>query len=137
MTDKIYIGSTVKKLCQRMDAHRTNHKYNGPISSKIILEYPDHYIELVESYPCNSKEELNAREGLWIRKNPTCINIRVAGRLKDESNKVGRDKRKEQTKIYNKKYYQLKKTISTLQTDEEVLHQTSLDCAELMAQILL
>ena len=35
--------------------------------------------ELIESYPCASKEELNAREGYYIR-NTECVNKLVAGR---------------------------------------------------------
>ena len=36
-------------------------------------------IELVENYACNSKEELNAREGFYIQNNE-CVNKLVAGR---------------------------------------------------------
>ena len=40
-------------------------------------------IELVELYPCDSKEELNRREGHWI-KNEECVNKSVAGRTRKE-----------------------------------------------------
>ena len=37
------------------------------------------YIELIESYPCNSKEELKAKEGYYIRERAT-LNMLIAGR---------------------------------------------------------
>ena len=40
-------------------------------------------IELIESFPCASNEEKNAREGYWI-KNTDCINKRIAGRSERE-----------------------------------------------------
>ena len=41
------------------------------------------YIELIETYPCNSKEELGAREGQWIRQIGT-LNKNVSGRSSKE-----------------------------------------------------
>ena len=68
---KIYIGSTTKQyLSQRMDTHRGNYKQwkkgnGGNVSSYILF---DEYglencnILLLESYPCNSKDEKAAKE---------------------------------------------------------------------------
>lgn len=74
-TDKIYIGSTCCALPKRF----YEHKYSGnQCSSKEMLEYNDCYIELLESYPCNSKEELTKREGELIRENKdNCVNIKI------------------------------------------------------------
>ena len=83
-TDKIYIGSTTQKLSQRMTKHRNHYKYKKtPLNSYELMSYDDCYIELLENYPCNSKEELCKKEGEYIRKlNST--NKRIAGRTKKD-----------------------------------------------------
>jgi len=85
-TDKYYIGSTNQKtLAQRLGKHRINYtqylsnKY-GYMSSYEILQYTDHYIELLELYPCNTKDELHRREGELIRQYKSdVINIVIPG----------------------------------------------------------
>lgn len=79
-TDLIYIGATCQQLSQRMSTHRaTTNKTN----SKVILEFGDAYIELLENYPCNNKEELSKKEGEHIRSR-NCCNKQIAGRTKSE-----------------------------------------------------
>lgn len=99
-TDDIYIGSTTLALSKRMVKHRE--KLNAPsqrwLSSLLILEQGDAYIELIELFPCNSKEELEKREGELIRTTPHTVNIRVAGGRPEEENKE-----------YKKKYHELHK----------------------------
>ena len=87
MCDKYYIGSTNHKtLAQRLGKHRGNYKEylkdnNNYISSFEILQYTDHYIELLEIYPCNTKDELRRREGEIIRQYKSeIVNISIAGR---------------------------------------------------------
>ena len=41
------------------------------------------YIELVEAFPCNNKEELRAIEGHYIRERGT-LNHRISGRTNNE-----------------------------------------------------
>ena len=41
------------------------------------------FIELVELYPCTTKEELRARDGHFIRERGT-LNTKVAGRTRKE-----------------------------------------------------
>ena len=70
-TEGKYIGSTTVLLCKRMAEHRSNYKKylkNGRkyITSYDILKYDSAKIVLIENYPCNSKEELEARERYWI-----------------------------------------------------------------------
>lgn len=82
-TDVIYIGSTVKSLSERMGSHKSNYtRYkqglHNYVSSYQILEYDDAIIELIENYPCESKQELLAREGYYIKNNPKCINKHIA-----------------------------------------------------------
>ena len=61
---KYYIGATTKRLCQRMAQHRQN--YNKYVDKKVdhdcsfdILQFSDAQIQLLESYECNTKDELN------------------------------------------------------------------------------
>jgi hypothetical protein len=108
-TDKIYIGSTVKKyLCNRLAEHNSHYKcfLNGKsnnVTSFEIIKLGDSYIELLELFPCNSKLELNKREGELIREHKNnCVNSYVAGRTGKEYNIECADKRKET----NKQHYE-------------------------------
>lgn len=88
-TDNVYIGSTTKSLSARMSNHRANYilylngKYHYTTSIEVV-SIPGAYIELVEEFPCNNKEQLNKREGEIIRSTATCVNKRVEGRTKEE-----------------------------------------------------
>lgn len=109
-SDEVYIGSTTEKLCVRMAKHRRHYKCykNGKhhyITSFILLEHDDAYIELLENCPCNNKEELLKNEGRWIRKTPQCVNTRVEGRTKQEY----RQENKEHCQKYDKEYYEKNK----------------------------
>lgn len=89
-TDEVYIGSTCKPLSARMAGHR--YAYNQYLegnnqpstTANKLLEYEDAYIELIENYPCNSKEELNKREGEIIRSTFNCINKTIPKRTPKE-----------------------------------------------------
>ena len=83
-TDKIYIGSTWRPLADRFNNHKSSFTLHQRglknfTSSSEILEFGDAYIELLELFPCKTKEELHAREGHWIRTTETCVNHRTAG----------------------------------------------------------
>ena len=93
-----YIGSTVDSLEERFDEHqrwykkwinsgkqRTSGMY---CSSAEILKYPDSKIELVENYPCNSKEELREYEGSFQNPGVNCVNLKKAGRAFAEWHKT-------------------------------------------------
>ena len=75
-TEDVYIGSTTQPLAVRFAGHRA---MRGKCSSLAVLQHPDAYIELVELYPCGTKEELNKREGEIIRFT-SCVNKNIAGR---------------------------------------------------------
>lgn len=88
-TEDIYIGSTTQPLSKRLAKHRSDYKQwkisnTNYITSYEILQYEDVYIELLESFPCNSKNELERKEGECIRNEPKCINKIIAGRNKKE-----------------------------------------------------
>jgi hypothetical protein len=95
-TDKMYIGSTIDTLHNRFRKHKT--KKN--CSSIEVLHHLDCYIQLIQMFPCNSKQELNRQEGKYILNND-CVNKRVAGRTKKEYD--------EQNKDIKKQYYQKNK----------------------------
>jgi hypothetical protein len=137
-TDIFYIGSTTQALHQRLSGHRRDFKKWSAdneninfITSFEILKYEDHYIELLEIFPCNSKKELNKREGQHIRSQEKCVNKCIAGRTRlewendnkkniieyhikyrdehQEQIKKYRDENKEQNLEYQKQYYETNK----------------------------
>lgn len=68
---KYYIGATTKRLCQRMAQHRQN--YNKYVDKKVdydssfdILQFSDAQIQLLESFECNNKDELNNKLQTYI-----------------------------------------------------------------------
>ena len=80
-TEKIYIGSTsLKYLSERFAHHRCtfNNQLIHKISSAEILKFNDAKIILIETFPCNSKDELHSREQFWIDHSDykhLCVNI--------------------------------------------------------------
>lgn len=84
LTDDIYIGSTTSPLSTRMVSHRTKFKNGIYITSHEILKHGDAYIELVEDYPCDNKEQLHRREGQVIRATEKCVNKSIPCRTPAE-----------------------------------------------------
>jgi hypothetical protein len=87
--DLTYIGSTCEPtLARRLSGHVTSHKLckngtYGKTSSFQVIETGNYEISLLELYPCNSKDELTARERFYIETND-CVNKRIEGRTKKE-----------------------------------------------------
>ena len=90
--NKCYIGSTCESLSKRMERHRKRYKeyIKGRIEKKttaidILNEFgiENCTIQLIENYPCQSKEELFKREGEHI-KATECVNRQIAGRTQQE-----------------------------------------------------
>ena len=75
-----------------------------------LMEYDDVYIELVEAVPTSSKEELNRKEGEWIRKTPNAVNRCVAGRTSREYKKEHPDRRYRNRREYQREYRRRLKT---------------------------
>jgi hypothetical protein len=118
----IYIGSTCKKLCQRIAQHRKSYKrylegnFNYITSFK-ILENDDYDIILIEEVNCENKEQLRARERYYIE-SLECVNKKIEGRTKKEYDKDNKDKikkyyvdNKNKIKKYTEEYRQLNKDI--------------------------
>jgi len=106
----VYYGSTTNTLARRMTHHRTTKR----CSSKLLFDkygVENCFIELVEEYPCETREQLNKKEGEYIRANK-CINKIIAGRTQKEYRIDNFDKIKElrvgnkdKYKEYNKQHY--------------------------------
>ena len=82
-TDDVYIGSTCMPLSKRLYGHKSNYKVwfvgkHGYCTAYEVIKYDDCYIELIEGYPCENKQQLLQREGELIRSLP-CVNKRIAG----------------------------------------------------------
>ena len=107
-----YIGSTIMALSSRMALHRRDYKqykagHAGYVSSYELFDLcgiENCKIELIEDYPCESREQLAKREGYYIMQEK-CINKVVAGRTEKE----WRDGRREQKKEYDKNYRETNK----------------------------
>ena len=119
VSDDVYVGSTCQALSKRWASHRCNIDlppyYKNKFYCKIKeLGCDNFYIELIENFPCSTREELRAKEGEWIRKIST-LNKLIAGRdskgyyddnaerLKQKSKDYSAD-HKEQIKEYMKVY---------------------------------
>jgi hypothetical protein len=88
-TDDVYYGSTTQPLSKRLSNHKSKYKQWQKnkyryVSSFEVIKYDDCYIELHELYPCNSKTELEKREGQVIRENDDAVNRNIAGRTDNE-----------------------------------------------------
>lgn len=99
-----YIGSSCNKLSKRMATHRSHYKaylagtFKTKLTSYEILQHAGAIIELIEDYPCERKEQLDMREGYFIR-NMICVNKQVAGAVVEAGGKVAYHK------IQNKLYH--------------------------------
>ena len=114
-TDKIYIGSTTQPLSKRKTFHKLQ-KVNE------ISKLEDFYIELLEEFKCENREELNKREGELIRENKDkCVNHRIAGRSKKEYD----NEMKEQINKQKREYYQLNKE-NIIKKNTEYYHKNKL-----------
>ena len=127
MPNMVYYGSTCNTFAKRMGQH----KALRDCSSRVLFEYGNPQMILIEKYPCNDKMELNARERYYIENNE-CVNKVVPGRTDKEyrednkekiilkakeyyeankeqislKNKEYRDSHKEEAKVYQKEYYE-------------------------------
>jgi hypothetical protein len=125
ITGLIYVGSTAEiLLSNRLARHRTDYRnyLNGKyhyVSSFEILKNDKYEIILLQTYPCNNKYELKARERFYIE-SLNCVNKNIPNRtykewLEDNKDKIAeyhkqykeqnKDTIKEYKNIYNKQYY--------------------------------
>jgi hypothetical protein len=110
-TAEIYIGSTIKLLCQRMASHRSEYKRwkaSGKGGCKSFDLFDKYGLEnckivLIELYTCSCKAELERREGELQKQllGKGLVNQNIAGRSLNEWREVNKDKINEQKKQYN------------------------------------
>lgn len=115
-TDKIYIGSTTKQyLSQRLAKHKSSFKgwqcnKDHYISSFDLIQLGDVEIILIESYPCNSKDELTARERHWIEQNKELITNKNIPSRTDKERAIERYKNNKEDMDKKSKIYQINHT---------------------------
>jgi hypothetical protein len=118
-TDKIYIGSTTAKyLSNRKAVHKAHYKMwkddntKQYCSSFALYDFGDVEFILIESYNCNTKDELTARERYWIEQNiNNIINIVKRPGITEEESKQQKKEYYEENKEHlsaKKKEYALK-----------------------------
>lgn len=114
-----YYGSTcLKMLCQRMRKHRYDYKdwKNGKccnIRSFVLFEkygVENCQIILLENYPCETRDELRAREAEYIKNKP-CVNKANPYRTEEdcikwdkEYREANKEKIREMDKIYREEH---------------------------------
>jgi len=84
-TDKIYIGSTVKSLEERLEEHENNYEFwfnkefkSGYVSSFEILKYGDYKIILIKQINIRDRFELFKLEGFYqIENYYHCVNTQI------------------------------------------------------------
>ena len=106
--DLVYIGSTTQALSKRFGKHK---KPDNDCSSKQIIDLGDSYIELVEEFKCENKEQLNRREG-EIQRSMECVNRYIAGRTRLERYQDNKESITSRQKQY---YTDNKETITSRQ----------------------
>jgi hypothetical protein len=121
-----YYGATTASLSKRLGSHRSANKCrpHKNTTSKLVLNYPDARILLVENYPCNSKTELEAREAHYIRNNE-CVNKNIPQRTAKEHKEDNRlrsakyyKEHKEENSLISAKYYKEHKEVVKLRASE-------------------
>lgn len=134
-TDECYIGSTTLALSMRMANQRADFKAwksgkKNYYTSFKLIEREGAYIELIEEFPCESREQLNKREGEVIRATANCVNKYIAGRTLSEYCDDNKEKRnayaavyhaahKEQKNAYCRAWYAAKRTTTNSQSPVE------------------
>lgn len=124
--EEVYVGSTTQPLSVRIGEHRRTYKgyINGKrtyLSVFEMMKYADCYIELVEDFPCNSKEQLCGREGHFIRE-MNSVNKKIEGRTKAEWRVDNREKILADQKEYNRK--NKKKRSEYYQENKDMIRHT-------------
>jgi group I intron endonuclease len=95
--DEFYIGSTCEILSKRKAKHKCDSKR---LPDRTIYKHLNEIgwdtvdIILIENYPCNSKEELHARERYWIEELKPNLNKYIPTRTIEEYREQNKDKKK-------------------------------------------
>lgn len=108
-TNKVYVGSTcTPRLSTRIAGHRNSYikwKNNKGryVTSFELLKYDDCKIVLIENFPCQTKDELRAKEQHWITKTKNTVNKRRAHRTKKDISEDAKIRRKKNPEHFKEK----------------------------------
>lgn len=108
----IYVGSTCEStLARRLAGHVKNYNLYlkgkcNYVTSYEIIKNNDYEIVLLENCPCESKDQLKARERYYIE-SLDCVNKVIIGRTQKEYQRDNQEK----IKKHKKEYYQQNKEI--------------------------
>ena len=108
--NKVYIGSTIQRLCKRMSGHREK-KHNN-CSSSLLGDIKDCYIILICNYPCNNNDQLRMEEERHYqlyKKNGFDVVNKQSPYISKEQKKEYINKYYEEHKEQSKKYYEYNK----------------------------
>jgi hypothetical protein len=140
--DKIYIGCTTKQyLSQRMARHKYDYTYFKKKREETGFAFVTSYllfdeygvdnckIELLETYPCNSIDEIRKQEAHYIKTIPNINNYHnwTPQRI-EETREKGKDKYQEQKEKIKEKYQSHKEKIKEKYQDHrnELLEKAKL-----------
>ena len=118
--DAVYVGATTQKyLSTRMKSHRASYKnwFNGKDNwcySYLLLGFGDATIELIEEYPCNSKDQLAKREALIMNQTPNCVNRNTPGLNLIEAVQKWQRTHREEYLAYQKHYNTHKRKVAPI-----------------------
>ncbi|CAE7766832.1 unnamed protein product [Symbiodinium microadriaticum] len=116
----VYVGSTCQSLSKRFSKHRREINSRKSQTIPLYIKMREigrvhFYIELLEEYPCENKDQLRAREGYYIRKLGTLnglIDCRTRKEWEAENQQYLKDYRKnrwlnkkEEITVFNKQRF--------------------------------
>jgi len=127
-----YVGSTINDLAKRWFQHKQSYSNEKRKDHKMKLyeimrktnDFDNWYIELWEEYPCQSKNELNKREGEIIRHIRT-LNKKISGRTNAEYYQDNVEKYKQYC-VDNKNKIQMNKKEYYTENKGEILEKQKL-----------
>jgi hypothetical protein len=122
----VYYGSSTQPLYKRLHQHKIQRK----TSSKHLFEKYGNNIKivLIKAFPCNSKQELLAEEGKYIRENQ-CVNKCIAGRSQAEYTQEHKEEKKAYDKVYAEKHKEKRKAYSKAYRQEHQEERNAYDNA--------
>ena len=112
--NNIYIGSTCEpNLARRLANHICDYKQylegkKANITSYQILANNDYNIVLIELYPCNSKDELHAKERFYIE-SLKCVNKTIQFRTQKEYREINKEDKKQYDAQYRNENKEVEK----------------------------
>ena len=138
INDDVYVGSTYDKLCKRMEKHRSHRLVFGHRTIYQLMNelgVDAFHIELIELFPCASKEELRMREAFFIRQIGT-LNMVIEDRTPKEYRQTNQDKIKEYMVKYREDKHEhiLEKTKEYRETHQDKIKQYKIDNKEHILQ---